>query len=85
VVAYYVKNKKMLKNIIFHNKIHILLIFFKKIQDFIIAQPLNEMVSFLICVVVLILYNNKNIVAKQKNQNGGFIQDGDEIYFLFYT
>jgi hypothetical protein len=24
------------------------------------------------------LYKNKNIVAKLKNQNGGLIQDGDE-------
>jgi hypothetical protein len=24
------------------------------------------------------IYNNKNIVAKLKNQNGGLIQDGDE-------
>jgi hypothetical protein len=28
------------------------------------------------------LYKNKNIDAKQKNQNGGLIQDGDENIFL---
>jgi hypothetical protein len=31
------------------------------------------------------LNKNKNIVAKQKNQNGGLIQDGDENIFLFFT
>jgi hypothetical protein len=29
------------------------------------------------------LYKNKNIVAKLKNQNGGLIQDGDESIFYF--
>jgi hypothetical protein len=36
-------------------------------------------------VVVLMLNKNKNIVAKQKNLNGGLIQDGDENIFLFFT
>jgi hypothetical protein len=35
-------------------------------------------------VVVLMLYKNKNIVAKLKNQNGGLIQDGDETFFIFH-
>jgi hypothetical protein len=29
------------------------------------------------------LYKNKNIVAKIKNQNGGLFQDGDENIFYF--
>jgi hypothetical protein len=33
--------------------------------------------------VVLMLYKNKNIVAKLKNQNGGLIQDGNENIFYF--
>jgi hypothetical protein len=45
------------------------MIFFNKIQDFIIAQPLDEKFSF---------------VAKQRNQNGGLIQDGNENIFLFF-
>jgi hypothetical protein len=56
------------------------MIFFKIIQDFIIAQPLNEMFSFF-DVVVLMLYKNKNIVVKPKNQNGGLIEDGDDFFF----
>jgi hypothetical protein len=36
-------------------------------------------------VVVLMLYKNKNIVVKLKNQNGGLIQDGDKNIFLFFT
>jgi hypothetical protein len=57
------------------------MIVFKKIQDFITAQLLNEIFSFF-----NMLYKNKNIVAKLKNQNGGLIQDGDEniFYFLFW-
>jgi hypothetical protein len=31
------------------------------------------------------LYKNKINVAKQKNQNGGLIQDGEENIFLFFT
>jgi hypothetical protein len=31
------------------------------------------------------LYKNKNFVAKQKYQNGGLMQDGDEnIFFIFH-
>jgi hypothetical protein len=55
------------------------MIFFKKFQDFILEQPLNEMVSF----AVLMLYKNKNIVAKLKNQNDGLIQDGNENFLYF--
>jgi hypothetical protein len=29
------------------------------------------------------IHKYKNIVAKQKNQNGGFVQDGNEIIFYF--
>jgi hypothetical protein len=29
------------------------------------------------------IYKNKNIVGKLKNQNGGLIQDGDENIFYF--
>jgi hypothetical protein len=35
-------------------------------------------------VVVLMLYKNKNIVAKLKNQNGGLIQDGDNNFFFLH-
>jgi hypothetical protein len=31
------------------------------------------------------LYKNKNIVAKLKNQNGGLIQDGAKNIFLFLS
>jgi hypothetical protein len=51
------------------------MIFFKKIQYFIKAQPLNEIFSFLI--------SHSNNVAKLKNQIGGLIQDGDENIFYF--
>jgi hypothetical protein len=34
-------------------------------------------------VVVLMLYKNKNNVVKLKNLNGGLMQDGDEIFFIF--
>jgi hypothetical protein len=47
-----------------------------RIQDFIMAQPLNN-------VVVLMIYKNKSNVSKLKNQNGGLIQDGDENIFYF--
>jgi hypothetical protein len=43
------------------------MMFFKKLQDFIIAQLLNEI---------------KNNVANLKNQNGRLIQDGEEYIFV---
>jgi hypothetical protein len=55
-------------------------IFQKKNQDFIIAQPLNEMFS---CCSSNANNKNKNINVKLKNQNGGLIQDGDENIFYF--
>jgi hypothetical protein len=55
------------------------MIFFKKIQEYIVAEPLNEMFS------LYMLYKNKNIIAKLKNQNCSLIQDGDENIFLFFT
>jgi hypothetical protein len=51
---------------LFYNKI---LNFFEKYQAHLIAQPLG-MFSFF---DIPMLYKNKNIVAKLKNQNGGLI------------
>jgi hypothetical protein len=39
--------------------------------------------AFFWYVVVLMIYKNKNIVAKLKIQNGGLIQDGYENIFYF--
>jgi hypothetical protein len=45
------------------------MIFFKKIQDFIIAQPLNEMILFF----NMMLHQNNINVAKPKKRSGGLL------------
>jgi hypothetical protein len=46
------------------------MIFFKKFQDFILVNLLMKCFHF---VAVQMLYKNKIIVAKLKNQNGGLL------------
>jgi hypothetical protein len=75
------KNKKMLPSTKFQND--------AQIQDFctknhfLLAEPLNRNVVIFLYVLVLMIYKNKNNVAKLKNQNRGLIQDGDDFFFNY--